>query len=318
MIRLEHIYLLTGLMFTGFALSHARDRANPTRWRNSLFWGLYALVIMSGTYLPDIVNGLIVLALVALALLGLKPGSIVSTDTAQRMASARRHGIRLFVPALLVPILTITVTLVFGDGTAAGRQWIEPGKVTVVALGLAAMVGYVAAIRLSRPAPAAVFDEGRRLADAVGWAMLLPQLLAALGALFALAGAGEAVSSLITAIVPIDHAVTAVTVYCLGMALFTVLMGNAFAAFPVITAGIGLPLVIQRFGGDPAAVCAIGMLSGFCGTLMTPMAANFNIVPVAVLELHDRYLVIKTQLPTALVLSRFIGNPIKTSRLERV
>lgn len=30
------------------------------------------------------------------------------------------------------------------------------------------------------------------------------------------------------------------------------------------------------------------MLSGFCGTLMTPMAANFNIVPAALLELSDR------------------------------
>jgi uncharacterized membrane protein len=67
------------------------------------------------------------------------------------------------------------------------------------------------------------------------------------------------------------------------MALFTMVMGNAFAAFPVMTAGIGL-------------------LSGFCGTLMTPMAANFNIVPVALLELPDEYAVIRAQIPTALVL----------------
>ena len=33
---------------------------------------------------------------------------------------------------------------------------------------------------------------------------------------------------------------------------------------------------------------AIGMLAGFCGTLMTPMAANFNIVPAALLELKDQ------------------------------
>lgn len=302
MIRLEHVYLLTGLMFAGFALSHARDRANPARWRSALFWSLYALEFVAGSRLPDLGNGLIVLALVALALAGLKPGRIATTDAAAREASARRLGAKLFLPALLVPALTIAATLLLGDGQLGGRQWIEPGRVTVVALGLAAIVGYGLAIRLSRPAPAAMFDEGRRLADAVGWAMLLPQLLAALGALFALAGAGEAVSRLITAVVPIHDAWTAVTVYCVGMALFTVLMGNAFAAFPVMTAGIGLPLVIQRFGGDPAAVCALGMLSGFCGTLMTPMAANFNIVPVAVLELPDRYQVIKTQLPTALIL----------------
>lgn len=302
MIRLEHVYLLTGLMFACFALSHARDRGNPSRWRNVGFWGLYALVFAAGSYLSDLGNGVIVLVLAALALSGLKPGQIATTSTGEREASAQRLGNKLFLPALLVPVLTITATLLLGDGQFAGRQWVEPRQVTVVALGLAAIVGYIAAIRLSRPKPAAMFDEGRRLADSVGWAMLLPQMLAALGALFALAGAGEAVSSLVTRVMPIQDAGTAVVVYCVGMALFTVLMGNAFAAFPVMTAGIGLPLVIQRFGGDPAAVCAIGMLCGFCGTLMTPMAANFNLVPVAVLELPDRYHVIKTQLPTALIL----------------
>jgi uncharacterized membrane protein len=35
---------------------------------------------------------------------------------------------------------------------------------------------------------------------------------------------------------------------------------------------------------------------------MTPMAANFNIVPVALLEIPDDYAVIRAQLPTALLL----------------
>ena len=45
---------------------------------------------------------------------------------------------------------------------------------------------------------------------------------------------------------------------------------------------------MRHFGGDPAVIGAVGMLAGFCGTLMTPMAANFNIVPAALLELKDR------------------------------
>lgn len=47
---------------------------------------------------------------------------------------------------------------------------------------------------------------------------------------------------------------------------------------------------------------AIGMFSGYCGTLMTPMAANFNVVPAALLELPDKNGVIKAQIPTALAL----------------
>jgi len=89
------------------------------------------------------------------------------------------------------------------------------------------------------------------------------------------------------------------------MVLFTVIMGNAFAAFPVMMAGIGLPLLIQRHGADPASLGAIGMLTGYCGTLLTPMAANFNIVPAILLELKDQYGVIRMQAATAVVLLVF-------------
>jgi uncharacterized membrane protein len=44
------------------------------------------------------------------------------------------------------------------------------------------------------------------------------------------------------------------------------------------------------------------MLTGYCGTLLTPMAANFNIVPVALLELRDDWAVIKAQAPTGVAL----------------
>ncbi|MDP2116243.1 MAG: DUF979 family protein, partial [Brevundimonas sp.] len=44
---------------------------------------------------------------------------------------------------------------------------------------------------------------------------------------------------------------------------------------------------------------------GFCGTLTTPMAANFNVVPAALLDLPDREApfngVIRVQIPTAIM-----------------
>ncbi len=86
------------------------------------------------------------------------------------------------------------------------------------------------------------------------------------------------------------------------MVIFTIIMGNAFAAFPVMTAGIGLPLLIGQHHADAAALGALGMLSGYCGTLLTPMAANYNIVPAALLELRDPNGVIRAQWPTAVCL----------------
>ena len=86
------------------------------------------------------------------------------------------------------------------------------------------------------------------------------------------------------------------------MAVFTIIMGNAFAAFAVITSGIGIPLVIVAHGANPLIVAPIAMLAGYCGTLMTPMAANFNIVPAALLEMQSKYGVIRAQIPLAISL----------------
>jgi uncharacterized membrane protein len=127
-------------------------------------------------------------------------------------------------------------------------------------------------------------------------------MLASLGAGFALAGIGDIIGGLAGRAIPEGNLFAAVLVFGLGMALFTMIMGNAFAAFPVMAAAIGVPLLIQGYHGDPAVVGAIGMLAGFCGTLMTPMAANFNIVPAALLELKDRNGVIKAQIGTAIPL----------------
>ena len=86
------------------------------------------------------------------------------------------------------------------------------------------------------------------------------------------------------------------------MAGLSALSGNAFAAFPVMTAGFGLPILVAQHGADPTSLAAIGMLTGYCGTLLSPMAANFNLVPVALLGLRERDAVIVAQRGTAVPL----------------
>jgi uncharacterized membrane protein len=153
-----------------------------------------------------------------------------------------------------------------------------------------------------RPPVAAPVEEGRRLIDSIGWAVVLPQMLASLGTVFAAAGVGTTIGALAGTIIPSGSVFLAVLLYALGMVIFTMIMGNAFAAFPVMATAIGVPILIQADGGNPAVIGAVGMLAGFCGTLMTPMAANFNIVPAALLELKNQYGVIKAQIPTAIPL----------------
>ena len=169
-------------------------------------------------------------------------------------------------------------------------------------LGCGVIMAIIVAHTWLRPPIFAGVDEGSRLANAIGWAMVLPQMLASLGVIFAAAGVGTTIGAIVGGIIPQGSVLLAVVLYALGMVAFTMIMGNAFAAFPVMAAAIGVPILIQADGGNPAVVGAVGMLSGFCGTLMTPMAANFNIVPAALLELPDKNAVVKIQIPTALPL----------------
>jgi len=163
----------------------------------------------------------------------------------------------------------------------------------------------VYALRVTGAKPTTGVAEGRRLLDALSWAVLLPMLLATLGSVFAATGVGDVIASLVAAVIPIDDRIACLLAFAFGMVLFTVIMGNAFAAFPVMMAGIGLPLLVLRHGAHPAILGALGMLTGYCGTLLTPMAANYNIVPAVLLELSDTNAVIRAQVPTALALLVF-------------
>jgi uncharacterized membrane protein len=299
MITLEHVYILSGLLIGAFAVLSFRDRSNPRRFVNGTFWSLMAASFLFGSRLGDLGNGVLVLALVALGAIGLGRGATASTTIEQRRESAVAHGNWLFAPALLIPAVALFGSLFLKTATIHGVPLLDAKQVTLISLGAGAAIALAAAMLWLKPPLLAPLQEGRRLMDTIGWATILPQMLASLGAVFALAGVGGAVGHVATTYLPLGYPAAAVAVYCLGMALFTAIMGNAFAAFPVMTAAIGLPLIVHKFGGDVVIMSAIGMLSGFCGTLTTPMAANFNIVPAALLELKDRNAVIKAQLPTA-------------------
>ena len=302
MITLEAIYWLMGALAAGVAIVNARDPGNPRRYMNAAFWGLYAVTFLAGSRIPAFASGCIVIGMVLVASIGkLGQGRGESVGIAERQASALRYGNRLFIPALTIPAVTLLGTLLLKGAQVGGHPLVDPKQVTLISLGLATLVALVVAMVMLRPPLAAPLLEARRLWDSVGWAAVLPQMLAALGALFAVAGVGTVISGLAGRWLPLGSPVAAVIAYAIGMALFTIIMGNAFAAFPVMTAGIGLPLIVVRFGGSPTVMAALGMLAGFCGTLMTPMAANFNIVPAALLEL-DEYAVIRAQVPTALAL----------------
>jgi uncharacterized membrane protein len=303
MITLHWLYVLAGAMFAAFALLSALDRANPKRFGNAAFWGLMAVSLLGGDWIGDFGNGLLVLGLAGLAGFGFIGRSHPpTTGEEERQAWSEKLGNKLFLPALIIPATALLGTLLYNYTPLGETGLFEAKRETYVLLGLGVLLALATIFVWLKPPALAPLQEGRRLIDAIGWAAVLPQMLAALGVQFAAAGVGTIIGELTQAIIPEGSVFLTVAVFGLGMAMFTIIMGNAFAAFPVMAAAIGVPLLIVGYGGDPAVVGAVGMLSGFCGTLMTPMAANFNLVPAALLELKDQYGVIRAQIATALPL----------------
>jgi len=300
-LSIDHFYILVGLLLAAVAIMNLVGRSNPRRVTTALFWGLYALLYLAGEALPLAAVGALMIGMALLAGFGgVKAGQPKALAPEARQASAARLGNRLFIPALLLPLVTVIGATLLKDVQLGGLPLLDPAHITIVSMGCGAVVALIAACWLTRATPLQGVREARRLVDAMSWAVVLPHILAVLGLLFSEAGVGKAVAHLTTTYIGLDSAFIAVAVYCLGMALFTIVMGNGFAAFPVMAGGVGIPVLVGVYGANPAVMAAIGMFSAYCGTLMTPMAANFNIVPAALLELPDKNAVIRAQIPSAL------------------
>lgn len=302
-LTLDVFYYLLGAMLSIIAVMALRDRHNPRRYSSALFWALYAALYLAGEQLPPVAAGLLMVAMALIAGFGgVALGRYGERTAAERSDSARRLGHKLLIPALLIPITTVIGSTVFKDAQWNGLFLLDPKNITLVSLGCGSLFAVATACWLTRATPVQAMRESRRLVDHLGWAIVLPHMLAVLGLLFTDAGMGKAVAHVVTSYINMDLRLVAVAVYCLGMALFTIIMGNGFAAFPVMAGGVGIPVLIGVYHANPAVMAAIGMFSAYCGTLMTPMAANFNIVPAALLELPDKNAVVKIQIPTALPL----------------
>ncbi len=297
---LETVYVLTGLVLLAFSVGTFADAGNPRRIGSGCFWLLLAIVFAFGSVLPHIVTGLLVLGMVALDGLGRVGRSASPASPAAPAATGPSPlGNRIFLPVLAIPAVTFAFALVF---RALG---LDANRGALIGLGMGGVIAMLLAVRLTGGGLRALLDEGRRLNEAMGAVNILPQLLASLGVVFAAAKVGDLIAAGITRVIPADNLFLLVLANCLGMALFTIVMGNSFAAFPVIASGVLVPLIVRPFGVDPAMAAILTLTAGSSGTLMTPMAANFNIVPAALLEMRDPYGVIRFQLPFALTLWSF-------------
>lgn len=302
----ELFYCLCGLICLD-AGYHALTSNQRTKYGTALFWLLVAIIFIFGSMIDGFFIGCM---LVVMALLTVTKqvgvASFPEASETERVKSSKKLGNKIFIPAVLVGVLALALSCVKVSDSGFVLSLKEVSGVTIslpaaAMIGISSIISVIFAVVITKAKTNETRNDTSRQLMQVGAAGLLPQLLAALGVLFTEAGVGEIIAQLIGGIIPEGNTVIGVIIYCVGMMVFTMIMGNAFAAFSVITLSIGIPFVIAQ-GGDPVIVAALGMTAGFCGTLLTPMAANFNIVPTVLLDMKDKWGVIKAQLPMALIL----------------
>ena len=297
LLTLDGVYVLTGVVLWIFAGMSFADRGNPHRVGTALFWLTLGLIFAGGSLMPHWLTGTLVLLMVGFDGAGrVTRGRHAESSREQQSKEADRVGAKIFLPVLSIPVVTFALATVLRPGS------LDATRGALVGLGLGGVVAMIVGLLLTGGTARVMMEEGRRINDAMGTVSILPQLLASLGIIFTAAKMGDLIAGGIHQMIPGDSLFFLVLANCLGMALFTIVMGNSFAAFPVIATGVLAPLIIDRFGVDPAMVGIITLTAGSSGTLMTPMAANFNIVPTALLNMRDQYGVIKFQLPYALTI----------------
>lgn len=287
---LEMLYLIIGLICIYTAIANLRDKGNQKRYGTFVFWCTLGLMFVLGPWIPSLYTGILMCVMVAVPILHrVSRGTQPDPSEEEAEKNYRKIGMKVFIPALSIGVFALAAALFTS---------ISP----LVGMGVGVFAAVIILMIYSRDNKPKVFlQDCRRMMDIVGPLSMLPTLLAALGSVFTAAGVGDVIAQMVSNVIPSGNLVVGIIVYAVGMAIFTMIMGNAFAAITVMTVGIGAPFVLS-LGADPVVVGSLALTCGYCGTLCTPMAANFNMVPVAVLEMKDKNGVIKKQVLIGIIM----------------
>ena len=286
---LEIFYMMLGLYMGITMVFTLKDTDHKTRIGTAAFWGILSGIFIFGKLIPNTLVGILVVVIAILsATKQINVGTLKQLDDTFTTLKAEKLGLKIFIPSLLIAAVAMLIA-----------QFTELSG--TVAIGISSTVALIITFVITKAKPSEFLEDSNRMYQAMGSFTILPQLLASLGVLFTVAGVGDKISTMISGVIPTGNILLGVVAYCVGMALFTAIMGNAYAAFSVITVGVGIPFVFAQ-GGDPVICSILALTAGYCGTFLTPMAANFNVLPAALLELKNKNAVIKAQAPLALIL----------------
>lgn len=293
-IGLNVVWVIIGLITIYAGIKNLLDKENPSRVGTAVFWCSFGIVCGFGTWLPAKVSGVLVLIMCLPPIFKkVKIGKVDNPTKEHTEQQFKKIGMKIFIPAFSVAVCSLFFAL-----------FSNMSSMIAITIGVIVAMILLIAYDSKQNKPVVFLNDSERFLGITGPLSMLPQLLGCLGGVFTAAGVGDVIAQLVEKVVPKGNVNVGIIIYAIGMVLFTMIMGNAFAAITVMTVGIGAPFVLA-YGANPVVIGMIALTCGYCGTLLTPMAANFNILPVAILNMKDRWGVIKNQVLVALVMLVF-------------
>ena len=293
-IGLNVVWVIIGLITIYAGIKNLLDKENPSRVGTAVFWCSFGIVCGFGTWLPAKVSGALVLIMCLPPIFKkVKIGKVDNPTKEHTEQQFKKIGMKIFIPAFSVAVCSLFFAL-----------FSNMSSMVAITLGVVVAMILLIAYDSKQNKPVVFLNDSERFLGITGPLSMLPQLLGCLGGVFTAAGVGDVVAQLVEKIVPKGNVNIGIIVYAIGMVLFTMIMGNAFAAITVMTVGIGAPFVLA-YGANPVVIGMLALTCGYCGTLLTPMAANFNILPVAILNMKDRWGAIKNQVLVAIFMLVF-------------
>lgn len=291
---LNVVWLIIGLITIYAGIKNLLDKENPSRVGTAVFWCSFGIVCGFGTWLPAKVSGALVLIMCLPPIFKkVKIGKVDNPTKEHTEQQFKKIGMKIFIPAFSVAVCSLFFAL-----------FSNMSSMVAITVGVIVAMILLMAFDAKQNKPAVFLNDSERFLGITGPLSMLPQLLGCLGGVFTAAGVGDVIAQLVEKIVPKGNVNIGIIVYAIGMVLFTMIMGNAFAAITVMTVGIGAPFVLA-YGANPVVIGMLALTCGYCGTLLTPMAANFNILPVAILNMKDRWGAIKNQVLVAIIMLVF-------------
>ena len=293
-IGLNVVWIIIGLITIYAGIKNLLDKENPSRVGTAVFWCSFGVVCGFGTWLPAKVSGALVLIMCLPPIFKkVKIGKVDNPTKEHTEQQFKKIGMKIFIPAFSVAVCSLFFAL-----------FSNMSSMIAITIGVIVAMILLIAYDSKQNKPVVFLKDSERFLGITGPLSMLPQLLGCLGGVFTAAGVGDVVAQLVEKIVPKGNVNIGIIVYAIGMVLFTMIMGNAFAAITVMTVGIGAPFVLA-YGANPVVIGMLALTCGYCGTLLTPMAANFNILPVAILNMKDRWGAIKNQVLVAIIMLVF-------------